>query len=199
MAKEKNIFSIRNSLIIAGAFIATGLLLLGADSFNTWRGERVTAQSTGLVLASNSENNNTVSLISGTPVNIVIPSVNIDLKVTPGYYNPKNQSWTLSLNDAQWGTMTAQANNRGGATFIYGHYRKGVFLYLPKIQPGAIAKVTTDNGHLFTYVFRGSRTTTPEDTSLFNYRGRPVLVLQTCTGVWYQNRQLFSFDLAEVR
>lgn len=133
--------------------------------------------------------------ISGVPVRLTISSVGIDLKVIPGYYNRANNSWTLSLNDAQYGTMTSPANNKQGLTFIYAHYRKGVFLNLPKVQPGTEAVVTTSNGHTFTYTFRQSVVTKPTDTSLFSYQGKPILVLQTCSGAWYQNRQLFTFDL----
>jgi LPXTG-site transpeptidase (sortase) family protein len=117
--------------------------------------------------------------------------------VIPGYYYPANKSWSLSLNDAQWGAMTAPANNKQGMTFIYAHYRKGVFLTLPKVKPGQQAIITTDNGHVFTYTFRQSVVTNPADTSLFKYQGQPILILQTCTGAWFQNRQLFMFDLVK--
>jgi hypothetical protein len=35
----------------------------------------------------------------------------------------------------------------------------------------------------------------PTDATLFEYKGKPILTIQTCSGVWYQNRQLFTFDL----
>lgn len=168
--------------------------------FNTWNSQRTTAPgSTVQALKSNQPViDKGTPLVSGTPTHLTIPGVGIDLKVIPGYYYASNKSWTLSLNNAQYGTMTAPSNNKEGDTFIYAHYRKGVFLTLPKIQPGATAEVTTDNGHVFTYTFSSSLVTSPEDTSLFSYKGKPILVLQTCTGVWYQNRQLFTFNLTKV-
>jgi len=177
--------------------IGLGLILAGITFLNTWRSQHSAAASSSQEIKSNSIRDSGAPTISGKPVRIIIPSVGIDLKVVPGYYYPASQSWSLSLNDAQWGAMTAPANNKQGLTFIYAHYRKGVFLTLPKIQPGAEVVITTDNGHAFTYIFRGSQITNPDDTSLFTYHGKPILVLQTCTGLWYQNRQLFRFDLVK--
>jgi LPXTG-site transpeptidase (sortase) family protein len=136
--------------------------------------------------------------INGVPVNISIPSLQIELKVIPGYYSQKSNSWTLSNDKAQYGTMTAMSNNKKGATFIYAHALDDVFGRLPKISAEGEAIVTTDNGHKFTYKFRKSTITEPTDTSLFKYSGKPVLILQTCTGAWYQDRQLFVFDFVEV-
>src|SRR5688572_11929836 len=136
--------------------------------------------------------------ISGHPVRIRIPSRGIDLKVVDGYYNSTNKTWTLTNNMAHHGTMTPEPNNKQGNTFIYAHNRKGVFEGLNKMNIGDEAIVTTDNGHTFTYKFRVAYETNPKDNSLFSYEGAPILTLQTCSGVWYQNRQLFIFDLIGV-
>jgi LPXTG-site transpeptidase (sortase) family protein len=98
---------------------------------------------------------------------------------------------------AQYATVTVQPNNKEGNTFIYAHNRVGVFHTLSRINVGDTVIITTDNGHTLTYKFRTSYETNPNDTSLFSYKGAPILTLQTCSGVWYQNRQLFTFDLVE--
>lgn len=182
-------FNPQTGLILIGL----GLVLAGVNLLMTWDGQR--SASAGQLIQSNPVTDNGNPAISGRPVRITVPSLGIDLKVIPGHYYPANQSWTLSLNNAQWGTMTAPANDKQGLTFIYAHYRKGVFLDLPRIERGAHVFITTDNGHQFTYIYRRSIVTSPGDTSLFTYHGKPLLVLQTCTGLWYQNRQLFMLDL----
>lgn len=136
-------------------------------------------------------------VIQGKPISLDIPSVNISVPIIDGVFNAKTQTWTLTLNKAQYAVMTVQPNNKSGNTFIYGHNRREVFNRLPKIKAGAIATIKTDNGHIFTYTFRDSRVTNPSDVSLFEYEGKPILTLQTCTGLFYQNRQLFTFDLTE--
>lgn len=187
-------------LNIGLVLVLIGLLLGGVSIYNLWSSQRsaVKPELLSRVLKNTKPADDGQPLISGTPVRIEVPSVNIDLKVIPGYYYPSTKSWTLSLDKAQYAVMTAKPNNKQGNTFIYGHYRLGVFYTLPKIHLGAETIITTDNGHKFTYTFEKSSITTPEDTSLFNYQGKPILILQTCTGAQFQNRQLFVFNLTRV-
>jgi len=74
-----------------------------------------------------------------------------------------------------------------------------VFSTLNRIKPGDEAIITTDNGHRFTYKFRAAYETNPSDDSLFHYQGSPILTVQTCSGLWYQNRQLFTFNFENVQ
>ncbi len=156
---------------------------------------------TGQVLAQPAQTTSTPDnqIISGKPVRLLIPSLGMDLEVADGIYNPQTKEWTLSKDKAHFADLSVQPNNQQGNTFIYGHYRPEVFARLHNIQPGAEAKILTDNGHEFTYVFGTSKVTDPSDSSLLNYQGKPILTLQTCTGAWFQNRQLFTFDLADVK
>ena len=141
----------------------------------------------------------TPALVSGEPVRIQIPALAIDLSVIDGYYNQNSKTWTLTKDKVQYATVTPQPNNREGNTFLYGHNRPGVFNTLNKIKPGDKVIITTSNGHTLTYTFRTAYETNPNDSSLFEYRGMPILTIQTCSGVWYQNRQLFTFDLTEAQ
>jgi LPXTG-site transpeptidase (sortase) family protein len=136
--------------------------------------------------------------VSGRPVRIQIPSLSIDLNVAEGRYDSKSHTWTLSKDRAHYAVNTPLANNVEGNTFIYGHNRKAVFARLNRIKTGDVAIVTTDNGHKFTYKFRSAFETNPSDDSLFQYQGPPILTVQTCSGMWYQNRQLFTFDFVNV-
>ena len=185
-------------LVLGLALVFFGLFAGGLNLFNTWQSQKAAAQPVAQAFKSNNNVKTGDKILSGIPTRIQIPSVGIDLKVIPGYYNSRTNSWTLSLDKAQYAVMTVPANNHDGDTFIYAHYRKGVFLTLPKILPGAKAIVATGNGHTFTYKFTASEITKPSDGSLFKYKGKPILILQTCTGVHFQNRQLFSFDLVGV-
>ena len=132
--------------------------------------------------------------ISGYPVRLIVPSLRMDLRVADGVYNPKNGSWTLSRDKAHFAVMTAVPNNEAGNTLIYGHYRPEVFARLKSIKPGEKAIIQTDNGYRFIYTFRESNKVAPTDTSILVYNGPPQLTLQTCTGIWMQNRHLFTFS-----
>jgi LPXTG-site transpeptidase (sortase) family protein len=176
----------------------SGLGILGYQLISLWLSQRTSAapQSISDVLSGPAVDGK--PHVSGEPVHITLPSVNINLDVIRGYHNTQNNTWTLTLDKAQWGVLTAPANDKSGATFIYGHYRRSVFSSLPKIQTGAIAKVKTDKGNTFVYKFRASSIVPPSDTSVFEYHGKPILIVQTCTGIHFENRQLFIFDLVKV-
>lgn len=132
--------------------------------------------------------------VSGKPAILYIPSLNMTLEVTEGMYNRGTGEWTLSPDKVHFAELSVRPNNETGNTLIYGHYRPEVFARLHHITPGAEAVVRSDNGYQFIYIFKNSQITNPADASIFAYRGLPKLTLQTCTGAWMQNRQLFSFD-----
>jgi sortase (surface protein transpeptidase) len=135
----------------------------------------------------------------GLPVRVQVPSLDIDLAVAEGHFDTKTKQWTLSNEKAHYAVKTPKPNNAAGNTFIYGHNKPGVLKALAKIKQGAEVVIVTDTGSQFVYRFAGAYETHPDDDSLFNYQGKPMLTIQTCSGMWYQNRQLFTFDLQEIR
>jgi len=192
---------IRYHLTIAALFICAGLLLgaaplqriLGGDHSQTQPSELVTPP---VVVAESIQV--ATDILSGYPIRISIPSLVLDLAVIDGIYDWQSQTWTLSSDKAHFATLTTLPNNQEGNTFIYGHARHQVFASLSELEIGATATITTDNGLHFTYRLQYVTETDPNDDSLFSYEGPPILTLQTCSGFWYQNRQLFTFSLVEV-
>lgn len=136
---------------------------------------------------------------TGKPSRLQIPSLSIDLVVEDGHYNEKAKTWTLSKDKAHYAVGTPLLNNKEGNTFIYGHNRKEVFQKLSRIKKGAEVIVTADTGKQFVYQYISAYETHPNDDTLFSYEGAPILTLQTCSGMWYQNRQLFTFNFIETR
>lgn len=138
-------------------------------------------------------------VMSGEPDTLSIPSLNIGLQITPGVYNYQTKQWTLTNDKVQYAVMTPEPNNQSGNTFLYGHYRRGVLATLHAIKSGASAVVTTKNGKTFTYVLASTRVVSPEQSdAVFAYHGAPILTIQTCTGIFFENRQLFIFNLESV-
>lgn len=136
--------------------------------------------------------------ISGTPSHIAFPRLNISVDVIPGYYNKKDNSWTLSSDKAQFATVTSEPNNKTGNTFIYGHNRWQVFTGLLNAKEGDEAVVTTSNNHTFTYTLRTIQDTDPTDLSYMQDHKSPILTVQTCSGLWYEHRRMLTFDLTSV-
>lgn len=140
-------------------------------------------------------------VITGKPSRLQIPSLGLDLAVADGIYNPENGQWSLSMDKVHYALMTVQPNDKQGNTLIYGHRMANgtIFAQLPEIKPGASVSLTTTNGYVFTYKFTGSKVIEPTDTSILNYEGKPRLTLQTCTGVFMQDRQLFVFEFIDIK
>lgn len=141
-----------------------------------------------------------VVTISGRPIRIVIPGSSLDLTVDPGYYNSDTGEWTLSGYHAQFAMSSTLANDQGGETFIYGHNNNYVFGALRHNTPavGAEAFIYTDNGHIFAYKFTDAKSVQPDDVSVLNYAGAPILVIQTCTGSLNEWRTMYHFDFERV-
>jgi LPXTG-site transpeptidase (sortase) family protein len=137
-------------------------------------------------------------IISGKPMRVVIASLGIDLPIDEGLYNASDGSWSLSGYHAQFATLSPLANDSNGNTFIYGHNNKYVFGPLKKIAPGDNAQVYTDNGHIFLYKFVSTNAVTPDDTSVLNYQGPPIMTIQTCSGAWNEQRQMYVFSFDKV-
>jgi hypothetical protein len=135
-------------------------------------------------------------VISGTPSSLSVPRLSKTFNVIPGVENYKTGEWTLTWNKVQYATITPKPNNRGGNTLIYGHETAAIFAYLYLLRPGDTVSLTTKNGYIFHYVYQGTYAVNPRDTSLFNYEGAPILTLQTCSGAFFQNRQMYQFSLA---
>ena len=137
------------------------------------------------------------AVISGIPVRLTIPSLSIDLSVDKGQYDPAT-GWTLHDLRAYYAIYSAPANDQEGNTFIYGHNNYQTLGAIKSITPGTLATIYTDNGHIFDYSFVSYSFAQPDDLSVFSYKGKPILTVQTCTGVWNESRGMFKFDLLKV-
>lgn len=184
------------SLLVLGAFV-----LFASRGFGKQNDVTQPEKSFSQVLGASTEQKPpTVQIpVQGKPVHMRIDSLGIDLPVVDGIYDTNSKTWNLSKDKAHFALITPELNNSGGNTFIYGHNRKEVFAGLSKIEPNAMLEITSENGLTFVYSFVSSIETSPYDDSLFRYTGAPIVTLQTCSGLWYQNRQLFTFKLEQIK
>jgi hypothetical protein len=146
-----------------------------------------------------------VKEVSGLPIRLVIPGSSyagkvVDLPVDKGYYDQASDSWTLSGYHAQFMTVSSLANNFAGETYIYGHNNNDVFGALRHVTPavGSTALLYTDNGHVFAYRFVAASNVAPDATSVLDYRGAPILTIQTCTGSFNEVRTLYTYSFDKV-
>lgn len=142
-----------------------------------------------------------LDVVSGIPDRIVIPDSSydgtvVDLPIDPGYYNASTATWTLSGYRAQFAMTSSLANNFGGETYIYGHNNDYVFGALRHVTPvvGSTALLYTTNGHIFSYTFVEASSIAPDMTSVLEYNGPPIMVIQTCTGSFNEVRTLYYYN-----
>ena len=183
--------------IIGSTFVVLGLFGVTPTLYYRYRLSKVNAAPLIPVDVPSLARNLTPETITGKANKLAIQSLGLEVPVVDGAYDPSTKQWTLGLHTAQYAMLSTPPNNTSGMTYIYGHYRPEVFAPLHKIPDGAEAIVTTDNGYKFTYKLREKHDVAPEDTKIFEYQGAPILVLQTCSGLWFQNRQQFTFDFVK--
>jgi hypothetical protein len=147
----------------------------------------------------------TFKVISGLPTRIVIPGSSwdgrvVDLPVDPGYYDSATDSWTLSGYRAQFAMVSSIANNFAGETYIYGHNNDYVFGALRHVTPsvGSTALLYTSNGHIFSYSFVSASNVAPDMTTVLDYKGPPIMTIQTCTGSFNEVRTLYEYNFDKV-
>lgn len=190
--------NIRVQLLIGTAFLAIGLAL-GAPYLEQSVNGAIQPVGQAAPVQAVRQSAPDRPVLSGEPARIAFtnPAVGIDVAVTPGYYDAASRTWTLSKDKAQFAASTSRPNDKTGNTFIYGHNRPEVFSRLLKARFGDTAIVTTTNNHRFTYRLVGIRDVKPDDTSVLAPTSAPTLTVQTCSGIWYENRRIYSFQLIE--
>lgn len=180
---------------------AAVLILVGLSLPIISRGQASTTQVRGLAPATSNASHNALidpATIQGVPKQIIIPKINLDIAVAPGYYDPKSKTWDVSQTTAHYATITPPANTKSGNTFIYGHNLDSVFGRLPQLALGDSMLLKTNTGHTLSYRLTSVRETNPFDDRLFYYSGPAMVTLQTCSGLFDQNRTHYSLALTGI-
>ncbi len=137
--------------------------------------------------------------LSGHPVRVVIPRLQLDLPVKDGGYNADTKTWVLGQGTAFFDTDMANPNNSSGMTLIYGHDTVDVFAPTSALVKGDKVLVKTSNHLQFEYYFISKHDVIPGDVSILNARPtQPELTLLTCSGPTYQTRALMTFKFLRV-
>jgi LPXTG-site transpeptidase (sortase) family protein len=186
--------NIKFNLTIGALFILAAALLSSESIIHLVDGVSANSHTTAPEIVSSPQ---TEQSQNAMPTHISIERIGLSVDVEPGYYDAVQQTWTASDTKAQFATNTPQPNETAGNTFIYGHNRSHIFGNLHNARIGDEAVVTT-SGKTYTYKLAKFKDVSPTDASLFSYKGKPVLTLQTCSGAWDQYRRLFVFDLEKV-
>lgn len=142
----------------------------------------------------------TPETITGSPIRLVVPRLNIDLPIEDGIYDPTTDSWTLSRTATHYALITAPPNTTSGNTLIYGHNNRRILGATRNIQPGDVLQIITKENQTFSYAYTSDIKVDPSNTSIFGDTSidKPRLTLLTCDGLFNEQRRLMSFDFTEV-
>lgn len=134
-----------------------------------------------------------IQTVTGKPVQLVIPKINIDTKIQEvGITKKGNMATPNNFVDAGWYKYGTIPGNVGSAV-IAGHVDNGValpavFYNLKELQPGDEIFITNENNELLTFIVTGSEVYAfdAKADGVFAEDSGKLLKLITCSGVWMQ-------------
>ena len=122
---------------------------------------------------------------SDIPVEIIIPSVEIDLPVEAGQI--KDGVWLTSDSAATF-LNTSTVPGSGGNTVIYGHNKKMILGNLPYLSLGQKIIVKTQSGKIHTYEVFQKDFVGPDRVDLVSPTSSAELTVYTCWGLFDSQR-----------
>lgn len=120
-----------------------------------------------------------------TPVEVLIPSIQIDLKVDPGEI--KDGVWLISNTNATYLNTSAPPGTTGN-TIIYGHNKKAIFGNLPYLSIGQKIIVKTKSGKIYNYQAKDKYFVGPDRVDLVSPTTSEELTIYTCYGLFDSQR-----------
>ncbi len=159
---------------LAAGLILVGFLIFLFGSINYYRVRRLSFNNVPAAAQNAAEN-------VDAPTEIMIPSLNLDLKVDPG--SIKSGVWQISANNATFLTSSSSPEN-GGNTIIYGHNLKSIFGNLPYVSVGQKINVKTKSGKIYNYLVDKKYFVGPDRVDLVSPTNTPQLTLYTCWGLF---------------
>jgi LPXTG-site transpeptidase (sortase) family protein len=154
------------------------LLLFSFGGLNYYRVRILSFSKVPEVAAKSTEN-------LDTPVEIIIPSIQIDLTVEPGQI--KDGVWLISESNATF-LNTSATPGSGGNTVIYGHNKKAIFGNLPYLSLGQKIIIKTKSGKMYTYEAYQKDFVGADRVDLVSPTNKEELTIYTCWGLFDSQR-----------
>ena len=136
--------------------------------------------------------------LSSPPVQLIIPTINVNTRIQPLGITPKNEMEVPeNIIDVGWFKFGPIPGETGSAV-IAGHFNGknneiGVFANLNKLKKGDQLFVTNEIGISTTFIVQSSRLYDPGYAeNVFNSNDKAHLNLITCDGTWDKIKKSFS-------
>jgi sortase A len=123
------------------------------------------------------------------PIEVIIPSIQIDLKVEPGQI--KGGVWQISSSGATF-LNTSTPPGESGNTVIYGHNKKAIFGNLPYLSVGQKISLKTQSGKIYNYEVVEKFFVGPDRVDLVSPSDHEELTIYTCWGLFDSQRAVIK-------
>lgn len=123
------------------------------------------------------------------PAEIIIPSINIDLKVDPGHI--VDGVWQISGANATFLDTSVPPGGKGNVV-IYGHNKQVIFGNLPYLSIGQKIIIKTKSGKVYNYIADKKYFVGPDRVDLVSPSDNNELTIYTCWGVFDSQRAVIK-------
>ncbi|KKU10294.1 MAG: Peptidase C60 sortase A and B [Candidatus Woesebacteria bacterium GW2011_GWB1_45_5] len=137
------------------------------------------------ILSFNNAPSGAVVSADDPPVQITIPSIDIDIPVEPA--SIKDGVWEISYKNATF-LNTSGTPESGGNIVVYGHNKKAIFGNLPYLSLGQKIIVKTQNGKTYEYEAYQKDFVGPDRVDLVSPTTYEELTIYTCWGLFDSQR-----------
>ena len=177
---------LRNWLIpiLGGVFVLGGALYLLLPEYQNSLVRAEGQRTNTAALATAQKNLLAAEVPLSVPVALSLPRLGISLQIKEGAYAAGR--WTLDNVHAFY----ARANT----PLIYGHAIREVFLGLHNATKNELLYITNDKSQKLAFRLTTTRVVTPSTIALLNEKKARTLFLLTCTGPYFESRQVFEFS-----
>ncbi len=172
----------------ASVLIFTGIIVLLFGATNYYRARRLSFNRVPPAVMESTEG-------IDTPVEILIPSLNLDIAVDPG--SIKGGVWQTSANNATF-LITSSPPGNGGNTVIYGHNLKNIFGSLPYVSTGQKIIIKTKSGKILSYIVDQKYFVSPDRVDLVSPSSESQLTVYTCWGLFDSQRAVIKAKPSEI-
>lgn len=135
--------------------------------------------------------------IVGIPYWLSIPKLKINSEIILGQYDFNIKKWNVSMHYPQYAIYSTIPNVHSGTTVLYAHNSTKLFGKLNTLKSNDTVSVFTRDGKQYIYKYAYEKIVVPTDVSVFYKKGKPQLVLLTCSGFNNNKRNLQYFSLVK--
>lgn len=123
--------------------------------------------------------------ITALPLEIIIPSLNIDLPIIPAKL--QKGKWEATTKGVSY-LSSSPIPGEAGNSILYGHNWPNLLGNITKLKPGQVIRIKFMDGSEKKFVIDSTITISPKDVGILNPSKSAQITLYTCTGFFDSKR-----------